>query len=390
MEFRIATEQDREAVEWLWDYCFEKREEFFFKWFFSQYCRIEDVLVGQHRNKVMAGLHLVPYSIFLRGAVMPISYIVGLATYPEARGSGIVRRLLQEALVEMRKRGHYVSLLMPSKAGLYYPYHWELCYHNYKYSVNLEDLRPIASSRGELRPVCIETDAAILEKLYQAFVADKHGYAIRGENYWTRVAVEYAGEHGHIYVLEYDGNPEGYVMYVLRDDRIIVREMAFINGQAQKALLQFLYNHWAQACILEWNAPLDDLTYLSLPEPKREVQLFPFMTGRVVDLVQVLEAIDYESDVKKQITLEIKDDLAEWNNGVFVLEVSDGKGKVQALTQSKGEVECTIGVISQLIFGRVSARELVKTGRMVTNFPGNIEILENLFPKCNNYINEYY
>jgi predicted acetyltransferase len=98
---------------------------------------------------------------------------------------------------------------MPSKSGFYYPFHWELCYHHYKYVLKLEDLRPITASRGELRPVCMETDAVLLQKLYQDFMADKHGYATRGESYWSRVAVEYAGEHGHIYVLEYDRNRRG-------------------------------------------------------------------------------------------------------------------------------------------------------------------------------------
>jgi predicted acetyltransferase len=166
--------------------------------------------------------------------------------------------------------------------------------------------------------------------------------------------------------------------------------MVFLNALAQKALLQFLYNHWAQASVLEWNAPLDDLTYLSLPEPKREVQLFPFLSGRVVDVVKVLEAAKYAPEIKEKITLEIADDLAEWNNGVFALEVSGGKGNVQPWPQSGGEVQCTIGALSQLVFGRISARELAKVGRLATNFPGNIEILETLFPKCNNYINEYY
>lgn len=390
MEFRVATDKDRAAVEWLWDYCFEKREDPFFRWFFSQYCNMENVLVGQQHNKITTGLHLVPYTLFLRGTNMQSSYIVGLATYPEARGGGTIKQLLQAALSEMRRRGHALTILMPSKAGFYYPYHWELCYHHFKYVLALEDLRTVCASWGELRPANAVSDAAGLQQIYQSYVADKHGYAIRDENYWQRVAAEYAGEHGYIYILEFEGRPEGYIMYALRDQRLVVREMGYTCASAYKALLKFLYHHRAQAEKVEWNAALDDLTYLSLPEPKKEVQLVPFLMGRIVDLVKALETINFLPDIKAKISLEIKDELAEWNNGVFLLEVSDGKGRVHLLPKDRGDVQCSIGAFSQLFFGRVSAQELANIGRLTTNFPGNIEILVAMFPKCTNYNNEYY
>ena len=46
LQFRLATEKDRGLVESLWDYCFEKREDPFFQWYFQNFYRPENVLLG--------------------------------------------------------------------------------------------------------------------------------------------------------------------------------------------------------------------------------------------------------------------------------------------------------------------------------------------------------
>jgi predicted acetyltransferase len=390
MEFHIAQAKDQAAIEWLWDYCFEKRDDAFFQWFFTRYYRMENVLGGYEEDTLVSCLHLIPYELYLRGRELSASYIVGVATYPEARRGGTIRQLLQAALEEMRRRGRYVTILMPSKAGFYYPYQWELCYHHYKYMVPLEDLRGISRARGAFRQVQSEADIEKIQRVYQDFVADKHGYAVRSEKRWQFLLEEQTIERGFTYLLEHEGQPEGYIIYLLRDNRVLVREMAYTSIAAQKALFQFLYNHRSQVEFLEWNAPLDDTTYMVLPEPKKEIRLFPFMTGRLVDVQAVLETICYPQGVTMKVAFDIQDELADWNNRTFTLEVAEGRGTVEVSRRCDGEIKCAIGSFSQLFFGRVSGRQLLKMGRLTAEYPASIEKLELLFPKCNNYINEYY
>jgi len=389
MDFRIVREEDLEAVKWLWAYCFESHEPFF-SWYFANYYRIENTLGGYEQGKLLSCLQLIPYQIFLRGQVLPTSYIVGLATYPEARRSGIIRGLLQSALEVMRERGHYINILMPFQAGFYYPFQWELCYHHYKYLISLTDLRDVSESWGDLSLVQSRTEINQLQQVYEMFMQDKHGYIVRQEMNWRYLLEEIWGEKGHIYLLKDKGEPQGYIIYILRNDRIIVREMIYSNLQAQKALFQFLYNHRSQVAMVEWNAPLDDLTYFSLPEAKRDIRIFPFLAGRIVDVVKALEAVNYRKGLKERITLQLEDELAFWNNGTFSLDVWGGKGRIEQIKGPLGDIICSIGAFSQLFFGRLSARELEKMGQIRVTCAEKIEILEQLFPKCNNYINEYF
>ena len=52
----------------------------------------------------------------------------------------------------------------------------------------------------------------------------------------------------------------------------------------------------------------------------------------------------------------------------------------------------SMGAFTQLYFGAYTFTQLVEAGqiRMRTYTPGLLSFLDGLFPKCINYINEYY
>lgn len=379
-----------EDVQWLWDYCFEKKHDPFFRWYFSRYCREENVLAGYTGDRMDACLHLNPYKLFLRGTTLPVSYIVGLGVAPEARGGG-TGELLQGALAEMRRRGHWVNILMPAYPGLYYHYQWELCYHQLHYSIPTSDLAAVAAKWGTLRLFRQPQDTEKLDNIYRRFVEGKNGYALRSLNHWTNLVDEHTLGGGYIYLLENEGQPEGYVFYELVQDGLQVREMAYTSPEAQAGLMQLLYQHRSQAKTVEWNAPLDDCLHFKLPNPKRAVSLEPFMSARIVDVAKALGAVGYPSGVEASVTLEVTDELAFWNNGLIHLTVKGGQGLVNPLAKSDAAVvHCPIGALTQLLFGRLSAAELAAMGKISTTDSRALQQLDLLFPKCNNYINEYY
>ncbi|VBB06813.1 acyl-coa n-acyltransferase [Lucifera butyrica] len=390
MEIQMARQPDEAAVKRLWDYCFEKKEEPFFKWYFSQYYRLDNVLTVKRQEKLIACLHLNPYELFLRQTAMAVSYIVGVATAPEERGGGVIRPLLQAALYEMRKRGHAVSILMPSKAGFYYPYEWELCYHHYRYDLPLDSLAGLPKAAASVSFYQREDDIGKLDQIYRQFTRNKHGYTMRGRLNWQQLIEEHQLENGYVCLWEDDNGPAAYLFYILQERKMIVREMAWVNQPTQNGVLRFLYQHRAQADTWEWNAPLDDLTCFMLPDPKQGISLFPFMSARVVDVGLALEKIYYPETGPLAITIAVKDELAEWNQRLFSLEVREGKGKVTACAAQVGDVECSIGAFTQLFFGRLDANDLLRMGRLNIQSEKALADLLRLFPKCHNYINEYY
>ncbi len=391
MEIRLARDEDTEAVKWLWSYCFEHETDPFFIWYFSNYYKAENTLVGYEQGTLAVSLQLIPYKLFLRGQVIPMSYVVGVDTDPQMRSGGRINDLMREALVEMRRRNHHASILMPFKAGFYYPYQWEICYHHYKYVLSLDDLKPVAAKGGTFMPVR-DDQASIdaLAEVYHKFVQGRHGYVVRSKDDWQAAIGGLFAESGFCYLVMLDGSPSGYVMYTIQQKRIVVREMAYSGQEAQQKLFYFLYNHRSQVSQVEWNAPLDDTTAFSLFDPKQDIRFFPFMTGRIVDVAKLLTAIGYPAGAKGKLVFHIDDGSAEWNEKDFVLTVADGRGTVVAESDQAPDFRCSVGALTQLVFGRLSVLQLVSMNRMLVNNREAIDLLDVFFPVCNNYINEYY
>ena len=80
MDFRIINDETLPKIMELWDYCFEKNDTPFFKWYFNEYCLKENMVLGgfdEKSGKLMNMLHLNPYTINLRGRYLKLPYIVG-------------------------------------------------------------------------------------------------------------------------------------------------------------------------------------------------------------------------------------------------------------------------------------------------------------------------
>lgn len=388
MEVRITTPDDLEQVKKLWSYCFENYEPFF-SWYFREYYQEENTLGIFQDKKLLSSLQLIPYDIFLRGQVLPTSYIVGVASFPEARSGGLVGQLITESLVEMRRRGHNISLLMPFKAGFYYPYQFEFCYHHYKFEIRVDDLRPISVHYGDFFELEGTKNIAELNEVYQEFTVNKHGFIVRNPEKWRLLLEEHEGEKGFGYILKKENKAEGYILYYLKDDKIIIREMAYTNWQAQKSLFQFIYNHRSQVSSLEWNAPLDDSSYYYLSDPKKGISLYPFLMARIIDLPKLLKSIFYPQGVQAKLLMKIGDNWAPWNDKVFQISVSEGRARIEE-TDQEPDLSVDIGAMTQLVFGRVGALDLMYQGRLITKSPEKATLFNKIFPLCNNYIDEYY
>lgn len=395
MENRLIKKEEIIAVKKLWAYCFEGEEDPFYQWYFSKYFNYKNTLGGFQDNKLMTSLQLIPYNIFLRGQITPVSYIVGVATYPEARGQGGIKSLMQKAYEEMNHRKHYLSLLMPFKAGFYYPYGYEICYHQYKYNLSLEQLKYISQNRGDFYPIKDFHDIDSINQLaqvYREYTKDKHGYVVRNSLNWQNLLEAQLNEKGYVYLLEKDEQACGYIFYFLRDNYILVNEIAYTSWEAQQSLLRFMYNHRSQVENLELHTSLDDLIFLQLPNPKKGVELDPFLMARIINAVKILENINYPVGIKGKIIISLSDSLAPWNEGIWELEINNSRGKMKKvnISASQAEIHCSIGALTQLVLGRVGAKELNKIGKVSIKDTERLKFMEEIFPCCNNYINEYY
>lgn len=406
MEFRIATAQDTEAVKNLWAYCFETAEDPFFQYYFSKAYEPEHTMVGYEGKLLASMVHLRQYTLQVRGEQLPVSYMVGVATDPVARRGGIGGQLLLASLEELKRRGQGMTILMPSKAAFYQQYGWELYAHQWVQTMALEELRPLTDKTLHFGLLQSDDEWSKLSPVYEAYTKGLSGYAVRGETEWRRLLGSFFAEGVRVaYVADEAGSIEGYAVYRLGAEEIPVTEFVYTSRRAQKGLLNYLYNHRSQGSSIRWNEGLQDESYIFHPNGKTGHTTMPYMMSRIVDVATAMVSVPVHIDSHWQyrpnvseagqytFTLGVKDGLAGWNEGTYEITVqSDGTvqaNKVADTITAKAQVISEVGALSLLLMGRLRASELVFEGKL-TGDEAVVTMLDQLYPKQNTYINEWW
>lgn len=456
MEFRIANDGDTKSVKRLWDYCFETEDTPFFKYYFEKAYEPEHTLVGYENETLASMVHLRQYNLDVRGAILPVSYMVGVATDPIARRGGIGGRLLKHSLEELRSRKQGLTILMPSKSAFYQQYGWDLYAHQWVQTLPLDELRPLTDKTMEFGLLEDVSEWTLLAPVYEAYTKNTSGHAVRGEAEWTRlleslfaegVRVAYVrgpapmGEAtqvgSHSKKGQWGGTREasqqagattgvgqwapieGYAMYRLGESEIPVTEFIYTTRRAQRGLLNYFYNHRSQGHTLRWNEGLKDESYIFHPDGKAGHTTMPFMMSRIVDVPLAVSQVPVNEGAAKDLLesghsswqMRVIDSLAEWNDQVFsfqlvkasedaAMDMTHGEGAIRLTAEAivdsdavgKPILTITVGALSLLLMGRMTASELLFEGKLEGSLEGAslVKALDALYPKVHTFINEWW
>ncbi len=396
LKFRIAKESDTKEVKRLWAYCFEPEDHPFFKYYFDTAYEPDNTMVGIDRSYLVSTVHLRQNTIRVRGVDLPMSYMIGVATDPIVRRSGVGKKLLKAALGELKERGQGLTILMPSSAGFYQNYGWDLYAHQWVQTMKLDELAPLLKKLDKTLSFGMLLSPREWKRLagvYETYTKPLSGYAVRKEKEWVRLLESIFAEGVQVgYVKNDSGQLEGYCFYRLGEPEIGVSEFVYTTRRAQKALLNFLYNHRSQGESVRWNEGMIDQGYIFHTNGKTGHSTMPFMMSRIVDVKLAMESIPVPVALEGAIQFGVKDPLCEWNHGTYVVSYKEGKAQVvkhKEHVDINAKLVFSVGALSLLLMGRMSATELAFEETL--EGPDDIlEVLNRAYPRQNTYINEWW
>lgn len=393
MYFQLATVNDTTAVQKLWAYCFEPADHPFFNYYFTHAYEPENTLLAYDQSLLAAMVHLRPFTISVRNTPLTMSYMIGVATDPVSRRGGIGGTLLQEALKELHKRGHGFTILMPSKASFYQQYGWDLYCHQWVHTLSLDDLRPLANKEFSFGRISSSKEYTRLVKAYDTYTNKLSGFAVRSEREWIHLIESVLAEGAHIgYVKDNEGTIHGYCIYRLGEPEIFVSEFVYTSPSAKGSLLNYIYNHRSQGTHVRWNEGLQDTTYIFEPDGKHTHSTMPFMMSRIVDVKTAIESIPVPAALEGALQLSVSDSLCPWNHGTYIVTYKGGTASVvrqKETTDTNAELTFTIGGLSLLLMGRLTATELAFHNKL-KGAQNLLDILNKAYPKQQCYINEWW
>ncbi len=391
MAYRVVNEARMPQVMELWDYCFEKKDDPFYQWYFSEYCGKDNMVIGgfDEEDKLQNMLHLNPYMLNIRGTQILTPYIVGVATAPEARGQHLFRPLLETAFEVLRSQEFPFALLMPINAGIYLPYEFSFCYYRHKYDMPLEKLRA-AQAGSELKVARTGLDKEVLAKLYYECTKAWNGAPLRTDFQWNKLLKVHSLENVKCAVVYEADEPVGYMLYKLQDANFNVIELMAQSATARNRLLQFTASHKSEAKTFTWLAEAWDKSYLNFADHNISGSLQPFMMARCLDARLALAKLNVPYNMEENtVVMLLTDSVIGRNN--HLLKVKTAPGKLEAVsTLDNEEVTMDMGAFTQLYFGALTATELAEAGKIKVHNAEKLSVLDRLFPKTRNYINEYF
>lgn len=305
------------------------------------------------------------FTASLRGDWIPVAGLAAVATMPEYRRQGYVRRMIGGSLREWR--GEYpLSALWPFEYGYYEQFGWTMGCKLAKYTCE-----PSALASGRDAPgTAHRMDPDGWERLQSVDVTAARAYDLtvrRDEGWWrNRIFQRRGRKERYVYGLERDGSVRGYVAYTADSDdgtsRLDVLYSGFTDYDAYRGLLGFLSNHDSQTDEIRLYRGTETPLFELVDEPKAvDCEIHPGMMVRVVDVVDALETVPYPDERAGTVTIAVSDGTAPWNDGQFELTVSDGTGECRPVEDGEPDAHIDIGTLSQLFVGYhgvPAAREL--------------------------------
>ncbi len=336
------------------------------------------VHVARSAGQVLATVAVLPFGQWFGGRSVPMGGVAGVAVAPQARGHGLARRLLTEAIEAMHDRGEVISTLYPTTSSLYRAVGYEFGGRWERTTIDIAVLADAATASTRDEGHVVEALAAgeleRMRPLYDSLAADSHGWLDRSDLFWQRSnhATDPGTSNSFGFVIDDGSEPvAGLTIRHKRSDNRL-KFSVDVDGPFARSDVAFS----AAARLIAGLGTTADRATLSLPVES----LAAYLPGavldhwdswlwmlRIVDVRGALTARGYNPCVTASFAFELRDQLAPWNQGHWRVEVADGAASVERLDVGSGGwsgPSLDVQTLSCLFTGFIAPLDLARAGRL--------------------------
>lgn len=340
-------------------------------------------------DNLAAKLHIIPYHIYINGQEWKMGGVAGVATYPEYRRNGYVKRLIIDALEKMRNEEQIVSLLHPFDIGFYRKFGWEVFTENRKLLIEKKDLKFLTAQAGTIKRYTKENHNSDIENVYAQYGKKYEGMLVR-DLYWWLNSIYSDGQIAVYY--NQSNEAQGYILYEVKDRKMDVHEFVALTTEARFGLWNFICQHDSMIEGVSILTSNHELLPFILHQPKVKTEVTPYFMARIVDAEQCLQK--YKFNEVNKVFIHLEDEFAPWNNGSYLI----GNGDVKVFKNKQGSncvqppqrgVRMDINALTAIVFGYKRPVELFELG-YIQGLESEITVLEKLFPLTKPFFYDFF
>lgn len=196
----------------LWEGIFSEDSRSFVDYYYREKMKDNRVLAIREDGVIQAMLHQNPYLLAVGKWRWRVDYLVGVATRPQKRHRGYMRRLLTVMMAEMRTEKMPFCFLMPASEAIYLPFGFTFIFRQPKWKLRSPDsfsggfarkqvLKKGEDGRDYNSPGRSGYLGELARWMNQWLSARYQVYAVRDESYLKRLFLELESERGTFDVL---------------------------------------------------------------------------------------------------------------------------------------------------------------------------------------------
>ncbi len=321
---------------------------------------------------IVAGAGAYPFELTLPGRPVACAGVTVVGVLPSHRRRGLLRRMMEAQLRDVRERGEPIAALWASEETIYGRFGYGLASLVLWLDVEKRDarIRPELPREGSCRHIDHDEALRVLPRLYDRIRRRSPGYLSRSRDWWELKTLSDRPEQRRGYgplvrvLFVRDGQPAGFVLYRVKiggstpadwEMRVSVKELAGVDDAATRELWRFVLSiDWADR--IEADIRTNDPLLLAIDRVnKLNARLFDGLWVRPVDVGAVLAARGTIS----RATIEIAaDPMFPDNVGTWLVE--DGSAR---RSSRRPDVRTDVQGLGTVLLGGFSFTDLVRTGR---------------------------
>ena len=380
MSILLATEKDHDEIIKVMATCFNWNVDDMLK-------ERKDIPINNHEqffvyknenNEIESLLSVVSFDAFYEGNVVKYGGIAGVSTLPQYRKKGNIRKIMKKAIEYMYENNMIISGLGPFKFEFYRQFGYEWCYDFQIVNCKIDYLKDFDLANGY--KTFSYKSANIVERFRNKVICDINGAIYRDEHFIKQQWNKYKSKKSKVIGAYFNHKLVSYMVINFEKDTIKVDEMYYQDENSRKYLLGYLSKYIGKYEKVEFLLQIQDNLRSILPSPRITTWRWPNMMGRIIDVKKVLELYKVNKPFKKDFNMKVIDHMNSHNNKTFNISCKNNKLMVEE-TNEKDDICININRLSQLLFGFLSAKELIELDEIFIFNKSIIPAIESLFTK---------
>jgi predicted acetyltransferase len=362
---------------------------------------LKDFFVIKHKGRIVSTINLIPVTWSIGGILLRVAEMGNVATLPEYRGKGLIRRLVDEFHKEVKDQAYDLAII----EGIPYFYRQ----FGYEYAVPLlEEIRmrldqiPDGKSKIKIRPFT-QKDIPRAMKLLAQSQRKFHVHSVRDKAVWEmqeKTSIASDPEPFQAFAVEEERKLIAY--FRMRENpkekELILTEITEVDQLAAQAILVFLKNFGVQRGLEILSA------HISYEEPLTEhlvalgaVKRIPTYAWqvRITDCLRIFQKLKplFESRLAASMYHRLTETLS-FNFRLFTVQMTVREGMIVRIrkvdTGERSPIGLNPSVFVQLLMGYRSRQELEATFPDVRIDVSRKHLIDVLFLKLPSYIHSAY